>query len=65
MMEEFWKFKNNADGEAELLLYGEISDASWYGDEVTPKKFADDLAACSGKNLTVRVNSPGGDVFAA
>lgn len=65
MMEEFWKFKNNADGEAELLLYGEISDASWYGDEVTPKKFADDLAACGGKNLTVRVNSPGGDVFAA
>lgn len=64
-MEEFWKFKNNADGEAELLLYGEISDASWYGDEVTPKKFADDLVACSGKNLTVRVNSPGGDVFAA
>lgn len=64
-MEEFWKFKNNADGEAELLLYGEISDASWYGDEVTPKKFADDLAACGGKNLTVRVNSPGGDVFAA
>ena len=65
MMEEFWKFKNNADGEAELLLYGEISDASWYGDEVTPKKFAEDLAACGGKNLTVRVNSPGGDVFAA
>ena len=64
-MEEFWKFKNNADGEAELLLYGEISDASWYGDEVTPKKFAEDLAACGGKNLTVRVNSPGGDVFAA
>jgi ATP-dependent protease ClpP protease subunit len=65
MMEEFWKFKNNADGEAELLLYGEISDASWYGDEVTPKKFAEDLAACGGKDLTVRVNSPGGDVFAA
>ena len=64
-MEEFWKFKNNADGAAELLLYGEISDASWYGDEVTPKKFAEDLAACGGKDLTVRVNSPGGDVFAA
>ena len=64
-MEEFWKFKNNADGEAELLLYGEISDASWYGDEVTPKKFAEDLAACGRKDLTVRVNSPGGDVFAA
>ena len=64
-MGEFWKFKNSADDAAELLLYGEISDASWYGDEVTPKKFAEDLAACGGKNLTVRVNSPGGDVFAA
>lgn len=64
-MGEFWKFKNSAEGAAELLLYGEISDASWYGDEVTPKKFAEDLAACGGKALTVRVNSPGGDVFAA
>ncbi len=64
-MGEFWKFKNSADDAVELLLYGEISDASWYGDEVTPKKFADDLAACGGKNLTVRVNSPGGDVFGA
>lgn len=64
-MEEFWKFKNSVDGAAELLIYGEISDASWYGDEVTPKKFAEDLAACGGKDLTVRVNSPGGDVFAA
>lgn len=64
-MGEFWKFKNSADDAAELLLYGEISDASWYGDEVTPKKFAEDLAACGGKALTVRVNSPGGDVFAA
>ena len=64
-MGEFWKFKNSADDAVELLLYGEISDASWYGDEVTPKKFAEDLAACGGKDLTVRVNSPGGDVFAA
>ena len=62
---KFWKFKNSTDDEAELLLYGEISDASWYGDEVTPKKFSEDLAACEGKALTVRVNSPGGDVFAA
>lgn len=65
MQKKFWTFKNSADEEAELLLYGEISDASWYGDEVTPKQFAEDLSACEGKALTVRVNSPGGDVFAA
>ena len=62
----FWKFKNEAESEvAELMLYGEISDVSWYGDEVTPKQFHEDLITCEGKDLAVHINSPGGDVFAA
>ena len=62
----FWKFKNEAKSEvAELMLYGEISDVSWYGDEVTPKQFHEDLITCGGKDLAVHINSPGGDVFAA
>lgn len=62
----FWKFKNEAGSEvAELMLYGEISDVSWYGDEVTPKQFHEDLITCEGKDLAVHINSPGGDVFAA
>ncbi|MBR6343783.1 MAG: Clp protease ClpP [Selenomonadaceae bacterium] len=62
----FWKFRNEAESEtAELMLYGEISDVSWYGDEVTPKQFHEDLVSCEGKNLAVHINSPGGDVFAA
>lgn len=62
---KFWKFRNSADG-AELLLYGDISQSSWWGDEVTPKQFADDLNAISdAENITVRINSGGGDVFAA
>ena len=66
MMSKFWQIKNEAESaEAEMLLYGEISDTTWWGDEVTPKQFADDLKALEGKDLTVRVNSPGGDVFAA
>lgn len=64
-MKKFWEFKNAAEGNAELLLYGEISETSWYGDEITPKAFAEDLRALGGRPLTVRVNSPGGDVFAA
>lgn len=63
-MKKFWNIKNGDDA-AELLLYGEISDASWYEDDVTPKQFAEDLKECGGKALTVRINSPGGDVFAA
>ena len=35
----FWKFRNEAENEtAELLLYGEISDVTWDGAEVTPKQ---------------------------
>lgn len=59
------KIKNAAKNAAELILYGEISDTSWWGDEVTPKQMADDLAALGDvSEIQVRINSPGGDVFA-
>ena len=64
---KFWKFCNLADSQkAELFLYGDISETSWWGDEVTPKQFADDLAALGDvTEITVYINSGGGDVFAA
>ena len=44
---KFWQFRNLADDDqkAELLLYGDISERSWWEDAATPKRFADDLAA--------------------
>src|SRR5690606_6275695 len=49
----------------ELLLYGPISDFSWWGDEVTPKQFKEELDALGDiGELRVYINSPGGDVFA-
>ena len=63
---KFWSIRNEAEeATAELMLYGEIANETWYGDEVTPRQFADDIKSLEGKALTVRVNSPGGDVFAA
>ncbi|GMB00428.1 head maturation protease, ClpP-related [Pelosinus sp. IPA-1] len=64
---KFWSFKNSLAnvGEVELILYGDISKTSWWGDEVTPEQFAKDLAACTGKDVRVRIDSDGGDVFAA
>ena len=47
-----------------MILDGEISDETWYGDEVTPALFQRELHAGTG-NITVWINSPGGDVFAA
>lgn len=63
-MSKFWKWSNAVEStDSELILEGEISDFTWWGDEVTPKEFRDELKKHTG-NLTVSVNSPGGDVFA-
>ena len=62
----FWQFKNAAKESAELYLYGDIADSTWYGDEVTPKQFAAELDAIDkDAEITVYINSGGGDVFAA
>lgn len=65
---KFWNWiKNQNEGGSEmrtLFLNGPISDESWFGDEVTPKLFKDELTAGDGP-ISVWINSPGGDVFAA
>ncbi len=64
---KFWSFslKDNSKDVGELLIYGDISNYSWYGDEVTPREFNDELKALGDiSTLDVRINSNGGDVFA-
>ena len=63
-MKKFWNFINKGKT-GELMLYGEISSVTWYGDEVTPKNFKADLDALGDiDTLNIYINSPGGDVFA-
>lgn len=64
MKRKFWNWVRNEGEPAVLILNGEISDETWFGDEVTPKLFKDDLDKCQG-DISVWINSPGGDVFAA
>lgn len=68
MKRKFWNWIKNQDESGSemrtLFLNGEISDETWYGDEVTPKLFKDELESGSGP-ISVWINSPGGDVFAA
>ncbi len=65
MKRKFWNWiRNETDEERTLILNGEISDETWYGDEVTPALFQKELNAGTG-NITVWINSPGGCVFAA
>jgi ATP-dependent Clp protease, protease subunit len=66
--EPFWNIRNAAEtgGEPEVDFYGYISEYSWLGDEITPNKFKTDLhKAGNGGPVTIRLNSPGGDVIAA
>lgn len=64
-MNRFWNWTKNEDtGERTLYLCGVIAEESWYGDEVTPAAFKAELLAGEG-DITVWVNSPGGDMLAA
>lgn len=60
-MKRFWNWTDEGN---ELRLTGAIASDNWYGDEATPKLFRDELDKHPG-DVTVYINSPGGDVFAA
>lgn len=65
----FWNWQQLEPQTAELVLYGDIAqEDSWWGDTITPKEFSnelDDILKNGVKNIIVRINSGGGDVFAA
>lgn len=63
-MKKFWNWIHNEAGGRVLRLEGPIDDESFWGDEVTPKAFREELNADAG-DITVWINSPGGNVFAA
>ena len=63
-MKKFWNWIHNEAGGRVLRLEGPIDDESFWGDEVTPKAFREELNA-GAEDITVWINSPGGNVFAA
>ena len=72
-MQRFWNWEtkkavNQETGESQieriLSLRGPIAEDSWFDDDVTPEIFRSELKSGSGP-VTVWINSPGGDCFAA
>ena len=70
---KFWNWKTRTAVNQEtqepvtertLFLSGTIAEESWFDDDVTPQLFRDELNAGSG-DITVWINSPGGDCVAA
>ena len=66
---KFWNWAKDADGSCQpdsgrvLYFDGVIAEESWWGDEITPKLFRDELFAENG-DVTIWLNSPGGDCVA-
>jgi ATP-dependent Clp protease protease subunit len=68
-MKKFWNWTNQSQTETQpeqriLTLNGTIAEESWFDDDVTPQLFKDELLSGSG-DITVWINSPGGDCVAA
>ena len=66
MKKRFWNWARDETNPEErtLLLEGPIAEESWYGDEVTPAAFREELFSADGP-IVISVNSPGGDTIAA
>ena len=56
--------KKDDSTKAEIIIYADIGP-SWWGDSISAKQFSDELAKLPAtvNEITVRVNSGGGDVF--
>lgn len=66
---KFWNMKHiknqvTQQDELEILLYGCVGEDEFW-DDITSKQFADELSQNANVSvINVRINSPGGDVFA-
>ena len=63
-MRKFWNWIRDDGGGRVLRLEGPIDEESIWSDGVTPKQFREELYAEDG-DVTIWINSPGGNVFAA
>ena len=62
---KFYNFaRDEHSGSRELYIDGDIASDVWFGDECTPQAFKAELFSGTG-DITVWINSRGGDVFAA
>jgi len=62
---KFWNWTDSSNDEGRVLRFdGVISQDTWWGDEITPAMFLQELQSAEG-DITIWLNSPGGDCVAA
>jgi ATP-dependent protease ClpP protease subunit len=59
-----WYTMKREDSGAEIIIYDEIGKSFWNEASITAKQFLEDLNGLGEvDSITLRINSPGGDVF--
>lgn len=61
-MNKFFAFTKKDELNTELTIYGDIVSMKWFENDVTHFDFAEELAKVATPNITVRINSYGGEV---
>lgn len=59
------KFWNKSAESADIFIYGDITSEKWMDEDTSAKSFVDDLKSFGGADVTIHLNSGGGDCFAA
>lgn len=63
-MKKFWEMKQALNNEAEVYIYGEITNYKWDEEDTTAASFQKDLKELGNvSKINLHVNSPGGSVF--
>ena len=62
---DWYEIKMAAKDEAEVYIYGPIVSDGWFENDVEAAQFVKDFGAIKASTIHLRINSPGGEVFAA
>lgn len=62
MKERFYQLTDISEDSATLYIYGDITSIKWFENDVCVYDLAKEIGELNGKELTVRINSYGGEV---
>ena len=60
---KFWSIKNQGGDAVDIYIYQQIGSGNWWEEGIDANYLCREIAALSARDINVRINCPGGDVF--
>jgi HK97 family phage major capsid protein len=60
---KFWSIKNQGSEAVDIYIYQEIGSGNWWEEGIDANYLCREIAALSAREINVRINCPGGNVF--